>query len=311
MRALALTGFDEQPVVMDVPEPEPGPGEVLVRVGAASLNPYDLFVAGGMMRDYLEYRFPAVIGGDLAGVVERLGDGVEGFRIGDRVFGMRGMKPTVQDGAFAELAVPLAASLAPTPDEVDDARAACLGVAGTTAASAIGAIDPSDGETVLIIGATGGVGSFAIQLAAARGARVIASVRPGDEGFVTDLGAAETVDYTGDVLGEVRERYPDGVDALADLVHRDPTEFTQHVGLVHEGGRAVSVVGGAGEHDKIGTIAVSNAGGDPSRLAELAELVRKGSLAVPIRRTYPLGDAAHALRDLAEQHTVGKLVIVS
>ena len=149
----------------------------------------------------MTYEFPAVIGSDVAGTVEAIGDGVEGFSVGDRVFGMMGMKGEVHDGSFAELANPQAGSVAARPVGCPIVDAGSLGVAGTTAMSAVDAVAPTCGRAVLVVGATGGVGTFAIQLAALRGAHVIASVRPGDEGFVTDLGAAETVDYTGDVVG--------------------------------------------------------------------------------------------------------------
>jgi len=309
IKALALEGFDRPPVVIEVPAPQPASGELLVRVHAASVNAYDAFVAMGMAKDFMAYEFPAVLGQDLAGVVEAVGDEVEGFKEGDRVFGTIGAKGTVHDGTFAELATPRAPALALTPAAVDDQRAGTLGVAATTAMSAVAAIDPSEGATVLIVGATGGVGTFAIQLAAVRGARVIASVMPGDEDVVTALGAAETVDYTKDVIGAVRERHPEGIDAVIDLVHRDPGEFGALVALVRAGGRATSALGGAGDATEIGEVQVQNAGGDPSHLGALASMMEEGTLKAAIRRTYPLADAAQALADFTNNHTVGKLVI--
>ncbi|HEY7400091.1 MAG TPA: NADP-dependent oxidoreductase [Actinomycetota bacterium] len=311
MKALALTGFEKPPSVIDVPDPVPGSGEVLVRVGAASVNAYDTFVAMGAMKDYLPYEFPAVLGGDVAGVVESVGEGVEGFAPRARVFGMVGSKTAVHDGSFGELVTANATSLAPTPDGVDDLAAGSLGVAGTTALEAVNAVDPAAGDVVLVVGATGGVGSFAVQLAAARGAHVIASVRPGDEGFVTDLGAAETVDYTTDLEAAILQRYPEGVAAVIDLVHRDAGEFGALTALAREGGRAVSSVGAAGESTRIGEVAVSNANGNPTLLAELGAMVASGTLRAPIRRTYSLDEAAKALQDFTAEHTVGKLVIVA
>jgi NADPH:quinone reductase-like Zn-dependent oxidoreductase len=309
IRALAMEGFDRAPSVIDVPAPEPASGEVLVRVRAASVNAYDTFVAMGMMKDYLPYEFPAVLGQDVSGVVVSVGPGVEGFRENDLVFGTLGMRATVHDGTFAELAVPQAASLAVTPEGVDDLQAGSLGVAGTTAMSAVEALALAEGATVLIVGATGGVGTFAVQLAALRGAHTIASVRPGDEFFLAELRAAETVDYTGDLGATVRHVYPDGVDALIDLVNRDPMAFAALAGLVRDGGRAVSAVGGAGESSLIGTVAVANVGSNPAYLTPLAEMVADGRLRAAIQRTYPLEDAAQALKDFTEQHTLGKLVI--
>jgi NADPH:quinone reductase-like Zn-dependent oxidoreductase len=152
MRALALPSFEEPFVVTDVPAPEAGPGEVLVRVGAASVNAYDTFVAKGAMRDYLPYVFPAVLGTDVAGTVEALGAGVSGFAVGQRVFGTIGDKASVHDGAFAELASANADALAATPHDVDDVRAGSRGVAGTTALNAVEAIAPEGGSIVLILG---------------------------------------------------------------------------------------------------------------------------------------------------------------
>ena len=309
IKVLALEGFDRPPAVIDVPTLQPASGELLVRVHAASVNAYDAFVALGMAKDFMAYEFPAVLGQDLAGVVEAVGDGVEGFQEGDRVFGTIGAKGTVHDGTFAELSTPRAPALALTPAAVDDEQAGTLGVAATTAMSSVSAIDPSEGATVLIVGATGGVGTFAIQLAAVRGARVIASVKPGDEDVVTALGAAETVDYTKDVIGAVRERHPEGIDAVIDLVHRDPGEFGALVALVRAGGRATSALGGAGDATEIGEVQVQNAGGDPSHLGALASMMEEGTLKAAIRRTYPLADAAQALADFTNNHTVGKLVI--
>ena len=309
IRALAMEGFDRAPAVIDVPAPEPVAGEVLVRVRAASVNAYDTFVAMGMMKDHLPYEFPAVLGQDVSGVVLSVGPGVEGFRENDMVFGTLGMRATVHDGTFAELAVPQAASLAVTPEGVDDLQAGSLGVAGTTAMSAVEALALAEGATVLIVGATGGVGTFAVQLAALRGAHTIASIRPGDEFFLAELRAAETVDYTADLAATVRRVYPGGVDALIDLVNRDPMAFAALAGLVRDGGRAVSAVGGAGESSLIGTVAVANVGSNPAYLTPLAEMVADGRLRAAIQRTYPLEDGAQALRDLAEQHTLGKLVI--
>ena len=309
IKALALEGFDRPPVVIEVPAPQPASGELLVRVHAASVNAYDAFVAMGMAKDFMAYEFPAVLGQDLAGVVEAVGEEVEGFQEGDRVFGTIGAKGAVHDGTFAELATPRAPALALTPAAVDDQGAGTLGVAATTAMSAVSAIDPSEGATVLIVGATGGVGTFAIQLAAVRGARVIASVMPGDEDVVTALGAAETIDYTKDVIGAVRERHPEGIDAVIDLVHRDPGEFGALVALVRAGGRAASALGGAGDATEIGGVQVQNAGGDPSHLGALASMMEEGTLKAAVRRTYPLADAAQALADFTNNHTVGKLVI--
>ena len=309
MKALALQSFESGPAVIDVADPAPGAGEVLVRVGAASINAYDVAVAAGAMRQYLTYEFPAVIGGDHAGTVEALGDGVDGFEVGDRVFGMMGMKPTIRDGSFAELTTPQAVAIARAHDDLSDVDAGSLAVAGTTAMSAVDELGISRDAPVLVLGATGGVGSYAVQLLRLSGAHVIASVRSGDERFVTDLGAAETVDYKGDLAAEIRQRYPDGLDAVVDAVSPDPGTFGGIAALVRAGGWAVSTRGGAGENTRIGEVQAFNATGNPGHLTALGDLVVKGDVRVPVRKTYPLADAAKALEDFQTEHTVGKLVI--
>jgi NADPH:quinone reductase-like Zn-dependent oxidoreductase len=257
----------------------------------------------------MQYSFPVVIGTDVAGTIEAVGEGVDGFSAGDRVFGMMGTKGVIHDGSFAELAPPQAVSIVTAPDGLSDADSGSLAVAGTTAMSAVEAVDPRGGARILIVGATGGVGTFAIQLAALRGAHVIASVRPGDEDFVAGLGAAETLDYTGDVVVAIRQRHPDGIDAVIDAVNRDHDAFAALAGVVRDGGHATSVVGGAGEFAQIGAVPVSNSGGNPAHLTTLADLVVQGKLRVPIRRKYALDDAAQALQDFATEHTLGKLAI--
>jgi NADPH:quinone reductase-like Zn-dependent oxidoreductase len=244
-------------------------------------------------------------------VVEAVGEGVEGFAAGDRVFGTLGAKGVIRDGTFAELATPLAGDVVRSPEGLDDGDAASLGVAGTTAVNAVDEVAPSAGSTVLVVGATGGVGSFAVQLATLRGAEVIATVRPGDEAFVRGLGASATVDYTGDLASAVRDAWPEGIDALVDLVSRDPAVFASLTGLVRPGGRAVSVVGGAGEETRIGDVSVANVSADPGHLLPLAELVVAGKVRVPIQRSYALGDSARALADFTTNHTLGKVVITA
>jgi NADPH:quinone reductase-like Zn-dependent oxidoreductase len=148
-----------------------------------------------------------------------------------------------------------------------------------------------------------------VQLARLRGAHVIASIRPGDEGFANDLGAAETVDYSGDLAGDIRQRYPDGIDAVIDAVSSDADSFGAIAALVRDGGHVASTRGAAGESTEIGGVHVFNANGNPGHLAVLGELVANGEVRVPVRRTYALVDAAKAIEDFTTEHTVGKLVI--
>ncbi len=216
MKAFVLPAFDEPSTLADIPKPEAGPGQVLVRVRAASVNGIDLSIASGRLQGMLDYDFPVVLGKDFAGAVEAVGSGVTGFAVGDRVFGVVSDPSPLNSRSFAEyLAVPAGPHLTRIPEGVDFAAAGVLGLAGAAALQAVDAVAPAAGETVLVSGATGGVGAYAVQLAAARGATVIATARPGDDAdFVRGLGAAHSVDYTGDVAAQVRAIRPNGVDVV-------------------------------------------------------------------------------------------------
>src|SRR5215203_5246547 len=206
MKAFVLPDFDRQPTVADLPTPEPGPDQVLVRVRAGSVNGIDLSIASGRLQGMLAYDFPVVLGKDFAGTVEAVGSGVTGFAAGDRVFGVVSDPSPLSSRSFAEyLAVPAGPNLTRIPEGVDVAAAGVLGLAGSAALQAVDAIAPTAGETVLVSGATGGVGAYAVQLVVAWGATVIATSKPGgDVDFVRDLGASHSVDYTGDVAAQVR-----------------------------------------------------------------------------------------------------------
>jgi NADPH:quinone reductase-like Zn-dependent oxidoreductase len=240
MRAIAITDFGAAPALIDVPKPTPEPGEVLVRVQASSVNGFDLAVAGGMLKGMMEHRFPVVLGKDFAGTVAIAGEEVLGFAAGDEVFGVV-MKPFLGDGSVAEyVSVGTGLGLAPIPAGLPMAAAGALGLAGTAALDTVHAIAPAPGESVLIAGATGGVGAFATQLAASRGARVIATAKPGTEAdFALGLGAAHTADYTGDLVAQVRAIAPGGVDAVLHFAG----DAAQLAGLLVSGGRFASTLG--------------------------------------------------------------------
>src|SRR5215217_8356156 len=158
MRASVLPDFERQPTLADIPMPEAKPGEVLVRVRAASVNGVDLSIASGQLQGMLEYDFPVVLGKDFAGTVETVGDGVTGFSAGDRVFGVVSDPSPLHSRSFAEyVTVPAGPNLTRIPEGVDFAAAGVLGLAGTAANQAVDAIAPTAGETVLVSGATGGV----------------------------------------------------------------------------------------------------------------------------------------------------------
>jgi NADPH:quinone reductase len=307
MRAMAIDDYGTTPTLHDLPIPDPGQGEVRVRVRAASLNGFDLAVASGAVKQYMEYRFPVVLGRDFAGVVDAVGPGVSTVAVGDDLFGVV-MKPGLSDGSFSEFVTTSAAQVARIPEGVDPARAAAIGLAGTAALDAVDAIAPRQGEVVFISGATGGVGSFAVQLAAARGAHVVATARPGEEErFVQELGAAETVDYTGDVVEAAIAVRPDGMHAVIHLAG-DGLELTD---IVISGGRLASTLGFGPDQvagRDIQAVAVM-AAPTTAVLERLAGEVAAGKLVAPVQRTYSLEQVPQALDDF-RNGKLGKLVIL-
>jgi NADPH:quinone reductase-like Zn-dependent oxidoreductase len=311
MRAFTLDSFEATPSLReDLPVPDLGEGEVLVRIHASSVNPVDAYTAMGALKGMIEYEFPVILGRDLAGVVERIGAGVIRYAVGDEVFGWAA-KPVLHDGTYADyIALPADQFTAPKPASVDFVAAATVPLAASTASIALDALNLAHGDRVLVVGATGGVGSFFVQLAADRGAQVIATGLAQDEAYLRDLGAAEIVERGEDVAAAVRQRHPDGVDALFDLVSREPADFAALAAAVKPAGRAASALGAAGS-DLPGGITASNVmnASQPARLQQLAGLIDAGTLRSPVQRTYPLAQVGEAFADLQGQHTQGKLAI--
>jgi len=305
MKAFVLEDYDSDPALGDdLPEPEPSGGELVVRVHSSSVNPVDDAVVSGVMRQFSEYRFPVIIGRDFAGVVERTGDGAE-FGEGDEVLGfLPAAAPDVHNGAWTELALVPSGHAIGKPPGVDFEAAGAAPLAALTALAAVSALELQDGEGVLIVGATGGVGSFATQLAKGAGARVIAPGLPEDEEYLAGLGAEQVVPRDGDVAAATRELEPDGVAALIDNVSYSPEELEPYAAALAAGGRVASPVSAAGEGP-----GRHNVSARPEDLDQLAELLAAGSLRVSIQRTYALEDAGMALSDLSAEHTQGKLAL--
>ncbi|NUR87012.1 MAG: NADP-dependent oxidoreductase [Nonomuraea sp.] len=301
MRAVAFKEFGAAPELTEVETPAAGPGELLVKVAASSVNGFDLGVLGGALQGVYEYEFPVTLGKDFAGTVAAAGPDVTGFAPGDAVFGVV-MRPTLGQGGFAEyVAVPAGYGIARIPAGLDHATAGALGLSGTAALNAVDAVTPVAGETVLVSGATGGVGSFAVQLLAGRGVKVIATARPGaEEEFVRDLGAAHVVDHA-DLEALVRAVAPGGVDAALHLAGDGATV----AGLVVPGGRFASTV-----HFQPEGLKATAVMSDPSRetLDHLATEVAAGRLRVSLGRTYGLHEAPEAVAAFVGG-TVGKLGI--
>ncbi|HLM07535.1 MAG TPA: alcohol dehydrogenase catalytic domain-containing protein [Blastococcus sp.] len=304
MHAVALHEMGTAPRLTELPVRTPAAGEVLVRVAASSVNGFDVAVADGWIRDFMEYRFPVVLGKDFAGTVEAVGPDVSHFAVGDDVFGVV-MTPYVgADGGFAEfVVVGEGYGIARVPEGMDLVSAGALGLAGSAAATALDALALKAGQILLVSGATGGVGAIAVEYAAAAGVRVIGTARPGEESeFVRGLGAERTVDWSSDLEAEVRAAAPDGVDAVLHLAD-DPSRLVTY--LASDGCLVSTLMFGSDQHPAAVAVVA-----DPQErvLDRLAADVVAGRLRVPVTRSYPLAEVPTALADF-RKGTVGKFAV--
>ena len=312
MRALHVPAAGAQPELGELPTPTAAEGTVLIRVKAAGLNPIDNGIASGMMAGMLPHEYPLVLGRDAAGVVEAVGAGVDGVTVGDEVLGHVLLAPPIQAGTLAEYAVLPAASVTPKPQGLDFVTAAALPLAGAAAAQTVDAVEPQSGQTVLVNGAGGGVGSFAVQLLAARGVNVIASAAPESADRLRELGAATVIDRTaGPVVDQVRSAHPEGVDALVNVAPGyTPDEVP--LGAVRRGGKLASLTAVPDEQtlaaaEVTGTQIMAAATRDV--VAPLAEQAANGTLKVSVSSVVPLDQAAEALGTIAAGNANGKVVV--
>jgi NADPH:quinone reductase-like Zn-dependent oxidoreductase len=312
MRAIAEEMFGGSIALMDLPTPEIGADEVLIRVRAAGVNPFDWKVADGALEDQVKHSFPLILGFDAAGVIERVGVEVTELAEGDEVYGYL-FKPVIGEGTYAEYVGAPATIVAKKPVTVGFAEAAALPTPGLTAMDLVDSVDAREGKTILIVGATGGVGSYATQLAASRGAHVVATARQTNEALVRELGAAEMIDYiTEDLVDAVRMAHPGGIDAVIDVAS-DRKALGGISTLVNTGGRLASSVYAA-DVDGLARrgIAATNVSMQPGarRLRELSRMVDSGELSVRLDRTYPLEKAPEALEERRIGHVRGKIVFL-
>ncbi len=282
-----------------------------MRLSAAGLNPVDWKIADGMFGDAMPVAFPLVLGSDGAGEVLAIGDGVRRFTVGDAVFGQF-QRPEQGGGSYCELAVTDESRLAHAARSVTYATSAALPTAGMTAYNLVEETRVTEGTRVLIVGATGGVGTFVTQLAAGRGAEVIATARPAKAELMRTLGAAETVDHTaGPLADQVLAAHPDGVDVLIDMIG-GPGEFAGLTRTVRDGGTAVSLIGSADadeltEHNLRGFNFVNRP--SPQLLEILAGHVDAGRLTVLVGREVGLEEAPEALEASRTGRAQGKTVL--
>ena len=289
--------------LVDVPRPEPGPTEVLVRVAAAGVNPVDWKVRarGGLLGEP-----PFTVGWDVAGVVEELGRGVTRFAPGDRVFGMPRFPR--EAAAYAEFVTAPSRQLARIPDGLGDVEAAALPLAGLTAWQALVETAGVGAESrVLVLAAAGGVGHLAVQIAKAQGAHVIGTARTEKHPFLASLGADEAVDYT---TGPLADRV-DKSDVVLDLVGGETA--ADALATLRDGGTFVTVTGAADDlrGQASGRVRLAGILVEPDRLGmeALADLVARGVLRPHVSATFPLADAARAHEAIETGRTVGKLVL--
>jgi NADPH:quinone reductase-like Zn-dependent oxidoreductase len=287
--------------VVDVPEPEPAAGEVLVQVKAASINPGEGKIRQGLLHDRWPATFPPGQGSDLAGVVAKVGAGVDGFAVGDEVVGF-----TDQRASQAEYAVAAAKNLTIKPANVSWEVAGSLFVAGTTAYAAVRAVSLKPGDTVAVSGAAGGVGSLVVQLARRAGAEVIGIAGPANHDWLLAHGAkpvaygaglAERLKEAGPGLNALIDTHGDGYVKLAVDLGVDPARIDTIADFA-----AIEKYGVKGE----GSAAASTA----DVIAELAALVAEGGLEIPIAATFPLTEVKAAFDELEQGHTRGKIVLV-
>lgn len=303
MKAITYDHFGDPDILAltDLPQPKVAPGEVLIRVRSASVNPVDWKVMAGYLDPMMESCFPIIPGWDVSGVVESVGLDTPEFAAGDAVIAYA-RKDFVHGGTFAEYVSVPARSVARKPVSLDWDQAAGLPLAGLTAYQLVERLDVREGDTVLVHAATGGVGAMATQLALGRGARVIGTASAANHDYLRSLGA-EPVAYGEGLAERVTTLAPEGVDVVIDLV-----------GGVLDVTRAV--LGEGGRHGSITDGSVTEAGGTyvwvrpiGADLQVLADLVDSERLDVTIARTFPLEQAAEAFRLSQQGHARGKIVI--
>ncbi|MGA6871099.1 NADP-dependent oxidoreductase [Streptomyces pratensis] len=301
MKAIVFDAFGGTEVLheAEIGIPQPGPGQVRVRVRAVGVNPVDGKIRSGAMEAIFPTTLPAVPGGEIAGVVDAVGEDVDQLKVGDEVLGWS------DTGSYAQYALAPAAVLAPKPAGLDWANAAALPVASDGAERVLDLLDVSAGETLLIHGASGALGTIAVQLAVARGARVIGTAGPANQEYVTSLGATALV-YGDNLVQRVRELAPEGVDAVFDAAGKGALEDS----ITLRGGTTRIVTTADFRAAELGIVfAEGPQRRSAARLAELAEEAADGTLVTTLSATYPLAEAAKAQQASDAGHNRGKIVL--
>jgi NADPH:quinone reductase-like Zn-dependent oxidoreductase len=306
MKAVVIHEYGDPAVLKyeDVPRPKPKDDQLLIRVIAAGVNPVDGLIRSGMFAKEGNRVFPIILGGDVAGVVEKVGSKITKFKAGDPVFAYVSLD---NSGGYAQYALVTEREAAPKPKSLTYVEAAAVPVVAMTAWQAL--VDTaklSAGQTVLIHGGSGGVGSFAIQIAKARGAKVIATASTANQDFLKQLGADVTIDYTKQKFEDVAK----DVDVVLDSVGKDT--LARSYGLVKKGGIIVSIVARPNQsqlqkHGIRG--AALSVEPNSEELAEIGKLIDDKKIKVIVSQTFPLSEARKAHEQVATGHTHGKIVL--
>lgn len=308
MQAAQMNEYGSPEVIKlnpDVEKPKAQKGQVLVKVRAASINPWDYKVRQGAVKDSIPLSFPATLGGDLAGVVVDVGEGVKEFKVGDAVYGSA--NSVSGQGAFAEFAPAKVTSLAPKPESLDFVQAAALPLVGVSAyIGIVELLQVQKGNRVLIHGGAGGIGSVAVQLAKYLGAYVASTAAGEDADFVKALGADVVIDYETEDFAKILQNY----DAVFDTVGGETAIKSYQI--LRPGGRLASMLEQPHEdlmqqYEVTALYESSNVGSE--RLSKLAELVEGGAIKVNVDKVFPLGQVAEAMAYLEAGHHRGKVVI--
>ncbi len=321
MRAMVLHEFGGPDVLKleEIERPSAAPGNVVVEVAYASVNPADWKSREGWLAQYFQYKFPFVVGFDAAGIVAEVGEGVEGLKVGDRVVtpGNQGMG---ERGSYAEFLHAAAERTIKLPDSVALKDAASLPTAGMTAWEAVFDVgETREGSVVVVNGGAGGTGGFAVQLARMAGARVAATCGPDNIDYVKSLGADHAINYRdGDVYAAIRQWAPEGVDVVIDTVGQGT--FTGILPAMKRGG-IVSAIGTLiADEPRIDPDAaaaagvtvvptISNFANQPRQLAALVDALASGKIRAPQYEILPLAEAAEAHRKVQAGHVRGKLLL--
>src|SRR6266516_5345580 len=288
----------------DVPRPEPKENEILIRVIAAGVNPVDGMVRAEMFAKYSQNAFPMIPGYDVAGIVEKTGAKMNKYKPGDAVYAYIGLK---EGGAYAEYAVATGKEASPKPKSLTFVEAAAVPLAAETAWQALfDTAKLSAGQTVLIHGGSGGVGSFAIQIAKARGAKVVATASTANQGLLKQLGADVAIDYTKQKFEDIAK----DVEVVMDSIGKDT--LARSYGVVKKGGFIVSLVARPNlaeleKHEIRG--APMSVDPNSAELAEITKLIDEKKVKMVVSQTFPLADAAKAQEQAATGHTRGKSVL--